>query len=215
MFDSCIVIFSLIPLFPMRDVFGSGWGYSTLWLSVCYLIGGYMRLHIPQERKAGKAIAIYCIAVLFTWASKVVIQLAALKLGIGSGLGYYFLSYTSPFVLIQACALVYIFGGISVKPILRKPLTAAAASAFAVYLLHENMFVKAALIQDKLTGLNEWNCFAEIGMILLLSVAVFVTGICVDFIRIQLFKLLRISDMVDSLCAFVTDKYHHLLKRGN
>lgn len=38
-----ILIFSIIPTFALTDLFVLKWGYSTIWLLICYIIGSYLK----------------------------------------------------------------------------------------------------------------------------------------------------------------------------
>ena len=53
---SIILIFSLLPTLRQKDVFLTDNGYSVLWLSCLYLLGGILRLYAPPSRKPGRGL---------------------------------------------------------------------------------------------------------------------------------------------------------------
>ena len=67
---SLVLIFSLLPTLRQGDVFLTDNGYSALWLSCLYLLGGILRLHGRSARKPARWAAVYGLCVLATWLVK-------------------------------------------------------------------------------------------------------------------------------------------------
>ena len=65
---SIVLVFSVLPTLRQKDVFLTDNGYSVLWLSCLYLLGGVLRLCGRQtSRRPASRGAIYAGCVLATW----------------------------------------------------------------------------------------------------------------------------------------------------
>ena len=65
---SIVLVFSVLPTLRQKDVFLTDNGYSVLWLSCLYLLGGILRLCGSQtSRRPASRGAIYAGCVLATW----------------------------------------------------------------------------------------------------------------------------------------------------
>ena len=65
---SIVLVFSVLPTLRQKDVFLTDNGYSVLWLSCLYLLGGILRLCGSQtSRRPASWGAIYAGCVLATW----------------------------------------------------------------------------------------------------------------------------------------------------
>ena len=63
-----ICVFSVMQTFFHRDVFGTSVGFSALWLMVMYMLGASLRRFGTLERiNSSRAVAVYALAVVFTW----------------------------------------------------------------------------------------------------------------------------------------------------
>lgn len=103
----CFVLFMCIPNLMHTDIFRFEYGYSFVWLMVCYVFGAYMKRANVSVKKS-------CALLLFL-TNTVMILLCRLVMSVifPSGVDY-MLTYTSPFVFSMAfffcsCALKYIF----------------------------------------------------------------------------------------------------------
>ena len=104
---SIVLVFSVLPTLRQKDVFLTDNGYSVLWLSCLYLLGGVLRLCGRQtSRRPASRGAIYAGCVLATW----LVRLAGDRLWMART-GHLcdkvlLTAYTSPTVLLAAVALV-------------------------------------------------------------------------------------------------------------
>lgn len=114
-----MLIFSLLPTLRQGDVFLTDNGYSVLWLSCLYLLGGILRLHGRSARKPVRWAAVYGLCVLATW----LVKLAGDRLWM-SRTGQLcdrvlLTAYTSPTILLAAVALLLCFAKLRIGPGLR------------------------------------------------------------------------------------------------
>ena len=104
---SIVLVFSVLPTLRQKDVFLTDNGYSVLWLSCLYLLGGILRLYGRQERKLFRWAAVYLGCVLVTW----LVKLAGDRLWMART-GHLcdkvlLTTYTSPTILLAAAAVLY------------------------------------------------------------------------------------------------------------
>lgn len=191
----CLVVFSVLPTLVMQDPFKTGYGFSALWLAVCYLIGGYIRLHPNLIRiSAKKALLFYGMTALGLWCAKVLIRMFALRIGFGTGLAYYLLQYSSPFVVAEACFLFVAFTKIRLHcRFTAKACLWLSECSFAAYLIHENLFFRQLFVSNKLIMLNALSIPAELAVILIGAACSFAAFASVDHIRLALFRICRID----------------------
>ena len=114
---SIVLVFSVLPTLRQKDVFLTDNGYSVLWLSCLYLLGGVLRLCGRQtSRRPASRGAIYAGCVLATW----LVRLAGDRLWMART-GHLcdkvlLTAYTSPTVLLAAVALVLCFTALNIGP---------------------------------------------------------------------------------------------------
>ena len=138
---SIVLVFSVLPTLRQKDVFLTNNGYSVLWLSCLYLLGGMLRLYGRTDRKPARWAAVYAGCVLVTW----LVRLAGDRLWLsrtGSLCDKVLLtSYTSPTILLAAAALVLCFAELPMGPGFGRLIEKASPLAFSVYLIHAHPLI--------------------------------------------------------------------------
>ena len=138
---SIVLVFSILPTLRQKDVFLTDNGYSVLWLSCLYLLGGILRLYGGQEGKSIRWAAVYFSCVLVTW----LVRLAGDRLWMARS-GHpcdkvLLTAYTSPTILLAAAALVLCFAGLRIGPSFGAFIEKASPLAFSVYLIHAHPLI--------------------------------------------------------------------------
>lgn len=184
-------------------------GYSAYWLIVMYFVGGYLRLYANFRHSAYAYLGMYFgLAVLTTLA-----QYLLARLGHGSGS---LTSYVGPLVVLQSIALMKMGLSLSVRSSkLRSGLQWASTVAFGVYLVDAsgvvyNLFIPH--VSSYLVGMSGpvwiW--------IILLSILMFMAFMLADWIRLMLFKWVKIdvfTHWLDSKAKCLFDYFALLLQR--
>lgn len=134
---SIVLVFSILPTLRQKDLFLTDNGYSVLWLSCLYLLGGCLRLYGWNIHwRCRRWAAVYALCVLTTW----LVKLSADRLWMhhrGTTCDQILLtSYTSPTILLAAVALVLCFSGLRIGDRFGWWIEKAAPLAFSVYLIH-------------------------------------------------------------------------------
>lgn len=190
---SLVLIFSLLPTLRQGDVFLTDNGYSVLWLSCLYLLGGILRLHGRPARKPVRWAAVYGLCVLATW----LVKLAGDRLWM-SRTGQLcdrvlLTAYTSPTILLATAALVLCFTGLRIGPGFGSFIEKASPLAFSVYLIHAHPLIWEHWLAGRFAFLAD-----KPPMLLALGVlggAFGIYAVCslADILRAWLFRLLRVK----------------------
>lgn len=76
------VLFTIIPLISGQDIYHTISGYSALWLSILYMLGGYIRKYeLYKKISNAKCIILYFVAVLITFGYRIIIEYLKLTFG--------------------------------------------------------------------------------------------------------------------------------------
>ena len=162
--------------------YGLNQGYSTTWLAVLYIIGGYCRKYGLAERvKKAPALLVYGAAVAVTW-------LAWLW---GEGC---LLSYTSPTVTLAAAALLLLFAQLDIRSDMAGRLIALVAPCtLSVYIIHTHPLVWRLYLPLVAKGAADRGCLGAALYILALALAIFALCTAVDLVRRWLFSRLGLD----------------------
>lgn len=186
-----LLLFSCyVTLTSQSDPFVLRAGYSFVWLSILYFIGGIVRkydLHTRIRRRSAILVLVCLVAVAYLWMML-------------TDSMYPFVSYTSPTVLGCAVCLLLLFASVKSDP---PPLVSWAASTFGVYLLHEAPVVKTSLIQARFLFVADLHPLWMIPTILFLALTIFTIGILVDKFRMRIFERCRATELAEKAEALL------------
>lgn len=183
------MVFSIIPTFARVDLFVTKWGYSTIWLIICYIIGSYIKKIQENTRFSS-----YMLAGGYAF---ITLLLLLLKFGywkITGGNIPGVIEYTSPFILLNAVIALLLFSRMKINKG-RKALQLFSNTAFDVYILHCHLYVFDYIINRNFL----WVDRAPIVVIPLLLCATAVVCYCVfslvGIVRFYLFDKLRMVEL--------------------
>lgn len=181
------------------DAFVTNDGYSTIWLMILYLVGGYLRKYgLGKNIKPAKFILGYLIMIFLTWLSKLCIELLTLKLLGEVRAGNYFITYQSPFIIFAGIFLLMFFANLKVSSFWEKVIGFLSPMAFGVYLIHNHPLVLSFIINKRFTEYAEFPWILEILAVLGTAAVIYLICSLIDFIRLRLFKILHIRKLLDS-----------------
>lgn len=182
------------------DAFGTNDGCSAIWLMILYLIGGYLgKYGICKNTKPAKFIIGYLITVFLTWLSKLCIELLTLRVLGEVRAGNYFISYSSPLIFLAAIFMLLFFANLKISPFLKKIIGFLSPMAFGVYLIHVHPLVFAGEFKNRFTQYAELPWILEILAVLGTAAVIYLICCSIDFIRLQIFKILHIRQKLDSI----------------
>ena len=177
-------------------------GYHIVWFCVLYLVAAYIRLYVPLNPKHRwhyfGAYLLCCLCIcgerfVATWITPYLFGSVKLE--------YLFFSYNSICTAGASIALFLTMRTVNIKhPIPTKVIDFFAPLCIGVYLLHEHPSIRPILwswIKPYATAEASYmllHCLISAG-------AIFLAGCAVEWLRKQLFRLLRI----DKLFHFLAD----------
>ena len=196
---SLTVIISIMSV-PNKNVFIVANGYSLLWLMVLYLIGGYIKKYNPFEKISSKNLfIIYLVTVLLSYAW------FALTKRFLNKYDTIFFSYSTPNNVIAAICLFEIFKRIKVNK-LKGAVKFITPLTFGVYLVHVNPFV-FNLLADRFVGFLDYNIVLMFLAVIGAAIALFIVSALIDYLRLLLFKVLKIRDFLNCAEEKIKGKY--------
>lgn len=189
-----IIFFCIVGL--LRGNYNSiNSGSSVLWLAIMYLCGGYVaKYNTLSKLSVKKSLLGYCICIVLTFASRIVLALITSRT-----LGNYYrinilIKTYSPLMVASAIFLFNAFRQLKFKDKGKIFIRIFAPTAFGVYLIHENPIIRALIITDKFIPYLSKPIYIMIGLIILTVLIIYFGCVLIDFVRIQLFELLRIKE---------------------
>lgn len=184
-------IFTIIPTIYYNDTFLINHGFSTLWLCIMYLTGGYIK-RFEINKKVGKiaAISIYIGCSLVTWLGKTLSETMSMRMTGNIRFGYLFIQYSSPFVVLAAIGLLLFFANINIKNnLVNKCIIAVSKTTLSVYLIHVEPYIFYQLLTGVTIGLAYKAVPDMLIKVLALSIAIYVLCTVADFIRMGIFSI--------------------------
>lgn len=180
----------LLPIALLTDAFHMMDGYSVIWLCYLYLIGAYISKHgLFLGTRCRKSILLYLVCVLMTFSCKILFN-------IFFGPGDLLINYVSPFMLIAAIALLVFFINLKVSPKLTKVITLVASLSFSVYLIHTHPLIFEYILKDRFAFLASENPVVMTAGVLLFVIGIFIVCAVADYLRLFLFKVMRIQQLL-------------------
>lgn len=201
-----LVIFGIIPVASLGyDVLRISGGNHFSWMCVLYLIGGYLKVHgISRPRNPCRYLIGYLCFGLFNLLFKIVVEDAETRLLGAPAHGDLLITNTSPLILGEAICLFLFFkeAGASwrEKGFGGRLISFAAPGVYAVYMIHVHPLVFwGDLLMDAFRPWASWNLPAIVGAVFGTAAVVFSSCILLDFLRQQLFGLLKVNKAAEYL----------------
>ena len=190
------VVFSVLQTMFHSDAFLTNNGYSTIWLSICYILGGYIRKY--QDRfnvSIRKSIGIWLLCIFVTFMSKLGIEvLTTLVIGEARG-GTLLVGYLSPTIIIGSIALLNAFSKLSLYSRLKKIIVFLSNTSFGVYLVHDNDLIRENIIAGKFGIYAESMPFKFLIEFLITGLSIYFVSLLIESVRALLFKLLKVDNI--------------------
>lgn len=202
------ILFSALSIMPKYYGFNLSAGYSWMWLSYLYLIGGYYRKNYSdQGRKLKFPIAIYILCAGFTFVFKFFLANSAKYVGWNV-----WFEYIGPTTLVGALALLSYFDNYKIKnKFLQKGILLLSNLSFGVYLFHVHPLVWDKLMFGRFGHYSSYSLPTFISSIIVSVLAIYSVGALIDLIRYKLFKALdiekisnKIGTKLDSMSSIIS-----------
>ncbi|MCM1103117.1 MAG: acyltransferase [Clostridium sp.] len=182
-----VLLFSVLPMLFVSDLFQTAQGYSLLWLAALYLIGAYLKKYgLPFLTKPLPAFLVYLLSVLAAWG----IQTAEAR---GSGIPLpNQLVYTSPAMLLAGVSLLTAFAALRLPAPVRKAAAVCAPLSFSVYLIHAHPLVWTHLFEGRFASLAALPFYGLVPAVIGAAAAIYAVCALIDAVRAWLFRVIRV-----------------------
>ncbi|MCM1286338.1 MAG: acyltransferase [Acetobacter sp.] len=182
----------------VKDLFFENRGYSVIWLSFVYALGGIIKKSseegIIKNRKAVTYFLIFILLSSLTWL------IHYICVNSKNSISHNFIvAYTSPLIILSAISLLMLFANLNIKS---KPsvklISIISPGVFSVYLIHSNPSIYNEFTKH-VKPILEYR--TAVAMLCVLFTVIFVFIVCstADIIRSKLFKLFKIDKLVKKL----------------
>lgn len=189
----CFVVLSIIPYITgNRVVFNDGYSFTNF--IFIYMIGGYLRRYPLKETYHFKNMSTngYRLLLLFSFFSLVFINFLvhhfALEINgmsgifteVASRISPTNLHYSTPLVIIQTILYFEFFKTLNIE---NKFINKLSATAFGIYLMHDNEFVRAHLYKFLRIDMGPFSTYKIFPKIILVALIIFIICALIEFIR--------------------------------
>lgn len=194
-------IFSIIGIIKnfykkllFRDIFSLKLGFSYNWLLILYCYGSYL----GKFKKINKFNSYY--KYLFMYAFCIVIKyiLNVYTINIKKiGKVFNIIDFTTPFEVLMSISFIMILSNINFKKNLNiKFISFFGPLTFGIYLIHGHFLVMRYLIKNHFLWILKYKNFFIIFLLeILCSFGIFLFCSLIDFIREQIFKLIKLKKL--------------------
>ena len=200
-------VFCIAPFLALgNDVLRIQNGFEFSWLMVMYIVGGYFSKYPVIIKKPYKCIVAYLNLALLNLIYKYLIEVVTTKFFGVPSYGDLFNSYTSPVAVGEAVCLLLYFSNLKLNnKKLVKLISFITPAIFSVYIIHVHPLIFWNILNKAFIGLTEYNLFVAFVLIIAISLAIFIGCVALDYIRIIIFKLLKVNTLCDRLGKNITN----------
>ncbi len=215
--NTLLLIFITVCLFrclPMLSNIGREFkeGFSSLWLMYLYIIGAFIRKYglkrllyldspmfnqMPFVRKSGFfknwfSFFIFFLCVLISWGITILAEFINIHY-IHKNFHFSFLTlYVSPTIVIAAIMLLHHFSHLHLDKRIASIISFLSPMTFSIYLIQSQHEIWRLLFKDAFTWITRYPSYLMPFIVLLSALSIFFICIVIDYMRIILFKILRI-----------------------
>ncbi|MCI5996625.1 MAG: acyltransferase [Peptoniphilaceae bacterium] len=201
---SLILVFSIFPTIYIADVFKISRGYHVLWLSILYLVGGYIsKYQIKFNFKFDKIILLilYFVCVVITFFIK---RYSDYMLINNIEFKFSLMEYVSPTILICSITLLLFFSKIKIRTkFLKNIIIFGGQLCFSIYLIHEHELVREYFIVDKFAYFLNFYSFDMILKIVYTVLEICLVCMFIDVFRWFLFRVLKLKKLFINIENFL------------
>ena len=172
-------------------------GYSAVWLSVLYLLGGIAKkLNLSEKAKSGWLLLGYFICIAFVACFKFLGE----KYGGIAITPNYFISYSSFPMFAGAFCLFLFFTRLKINSSpAQRLIKAFAPVSFGVYIIHANGFIWKYVMENAFIRFADLNPVLLVFCTALSALAIYLICSAIDWLRICLFRAIKVDERLKLL----------------
>ena len=206
-----ILIVSVMPTLFSSDPLSTHVGYSTIWLCIMYLVGGWIKKSDIKSRfKPRWLIAIFGFMVLTTHLSKITLIYVTKNWFDIDNECNVLITYISPTTIISSLALFLFFINVKFSAPQTKIIGFFSPMALGVYTIHANPLIWNLFVKDFATNYVQYGSFVFIILIIVSALLIYLVCSLIDYIRIKFFQLARVkrfSEFLDGKLSSLIDRF--------
>ena len=208
------IIFSVLPTLFHTDAYNTEYGYSLIWLSLLYLLGGIFRkYHLQKYITVQNAFLGYLVSIALTFLSMIILEAGtSLVLGKIKG-GGFFIQYTSPTILFSAVFLFAFFSQLNINNHWQRVISFFAPLAFGVIISHGTPLIWQYVIPDLFIAYAQWNPFAMTLAVLGTAFVIWFVCSMIDKLRLAIFNALKIKEKCVKLETYLRTKIEPVMDK--
>lgn len=205
-----ILVVSIYPTLFSSDPLSTHVGYSTIWLCILYLIGGWIKKSDIKFRfKPRWLIATFGAMVLVTHLSKIIlIYVTKNWFGIDNECNV-LITFISPTIIISSIALFLFFINVKFTALQVKIIGFFSPMALGVYIIHANPLIWSRFVKDFAVSYVQYGPIVFIILIAASALAIYLVCSLIDYIRIKIFQLAQVKRFSE----FLNGKLSSLIER--
>ena len=194
------LVISILPTLFSRDPLSTHVGYSTIWLCVMYLVGGWLKkADIKSRMKSWWLVAIFGIMVLVTYFSKIIlIYITKNWFNIDNECNV-LITYISPTIIISSVALFLLVIKGNFSAFQARIICFFSPMTLGVYIIHTNSFIWPRFAQNLAGYFVQYGAVKFIIAILAAVLVVYLACTAIEFFRIKLFQLVHVRQFSEYL----------------
>lgn len=204
-----IVLFvgGVVDCLMQRKAFTLNRGYSTVWLLIVYLFGAYIKkFNIQEKITVLKSLLGFFAAVTVTFISKFVIFYFTEKVCGKVMNDNVFVSYRSITILLAAVFLLLFCLNVRVCGFGEKIISLLSPLALGIYLIHVHPMVFKYIFKNAFVSFADKSPIIMLLCVFAATTVVFMVCALIEWIRIKLFKLIKVG----KLCEIIDNKFNGL-----
>lgn len=192
LFLFAVVLPSLVGI----DFYGLKNGYSSIWLIVCYLFGGYFKKYgVPKSNSAILLALVFVMNVGLYMIYDFGLHTVGNFIGCYCALG----DYSSPFILINAVILTTLFlkiPNVVFGERLSKNISLWSAATLGIYLTHNRPILQSYFYAGVFNDKTNWPTLKLLACVIGVIALVFVLCGLIEIVRMKLFSALKINERI-------------------
>lgn len=204
-----IVGTDLVGGYPFGDVLGFGIGYSLVWFSGLFFIGGYIRIYGKELRQV-RYLRIYLLGAFAIFAWFVLVMIVKSLMSGENRVTWFDLHYNSFPILIAVPLFLWFKNHPFKDTAINRFLVRIAPYSFAVYLIHSNAAVNNFLFGKVFNFSNSYLDVLLLPKMIISCVIIYIVCILIEACRDRVFKLCGVYKMED----FVSNKVDGFIKNA-
>lgn len=197
------IVFIVLPSFSPQDIWNMKRGYSVLWLTILYILGGAIRIYEPFKKIKTKIL----IVMLFLLIQVTNVLYSLQQIVKSKYLFFEIFNYDSIFITSIAILLIEVFSRINInKNELKNKIVKLSSLTFSVFLIHSHALINEFFITNGFAFLSKYNTILIVILSIIIAFTIFIVCLFIDYIRQYLFVLLNVNRKVDKLCNYLFRK---------